>query len=441
VKPSEGNTTPAPDAPPPGWTAGGRRFALVLLSLSAVLNLMDRQAITILIEPIKAEFHLSDTRIGLLTGSAFAFCYALCALPMARLLDRGPRKTIYAAALALWSLATMATGLATSYLLLLVSRLVVAFGESSATPAQQSLVADLYRGRGLPRAISALVVGSAVGAALALLIGGLVSAALGWRAALFVVGAPGVLLALVIHFALREPPRRTQGGDAPEAKAHSSARVFAHLWSLRSYRWILLANAGAGFSGYATMVWVPSLLIRVHHVPIGYAGFLLAGVSAAGVISTAVLSGQLSAFLGGRDPRWHLRLSGLALLAAIPPGLLLAYSPTVGLALLGLFLCHFGNSFYLAPSATVVQSLAPPQMRSTAAAAATLMQTLAGAGLGPLAVGLMNDALMATSGLEGIRTSIAVATAGLAVGGVAMFCANRFVLKEYADMESRPATV
>jgi MFS family permease len=422
---------PADGAPPPGWTTGRRRFALALLSLSAVLNLMDRQALTILIEPIKAEFHLSDTRIGLLAGAAFAICYTLFSFPVARLLDRGPRKTLFAASLALWSLATMATGLATSYAFLLFSRLAVAIGETTASPAQQSLTSDLYMGPNLPRALSLLVAGSAVGSALALVVGGLVGGSLGWRGAFFVVGAPGVLLALLMQFGLREPPRRTVSGADAATLDGRTGRVFAPLWSLHSFRWILLGNGGAGFTGYAILIWTPSLLIRVYHTPIALAGFWLACASGAGITGAALVSGHLSAVLGRKDVRWHLRLSGMGLLLAIPAGLLLAFSPSVGWALLAVFFCHFGNTFFLAPSGTMVMSLAPPRMRGTASTATNLTQTLAGVGLGPLAVGLLNDAFLASRGVGGIRISMAISLVGLAIGGLALLRANRFAAQEY----------
>jgi len=419
--------TPASD-----WSAGRRRYALALLGLASVLNFLDRQALTILVEPIKAEFHLSDTRIGLLTGAVFAVFYVAAAIPMARWLDYGSRKTILAATLAIWSLATMAAGFATSYVHLVITRIGVAIAETSAVPAQASLTADLYPGPGLARAMSVLTMGAAIGVGMALLIGGVVAANLGWRAVFWVVGAPGVLLALLILFGFPEPQRRTVSGGEAKAAREPVGRVFAHLWSLRSYRWILVSYGCQGFTGFATTVWSPSLLIRLHHMPIAQVGFWLAISSIAGLCLGAFAIGQLSAALARRDIRWNLRLGGAGLLMSVPAGLAIAFSPNAATAIVGIFFLHLGNSFCLPTAGAMVQSIAPPRMRGMASAMTNLCQTLAGIGLGPLVVGMLNDALMPSLGVEGMRVSLATSLTGAFIAGLALLRANRHTARDYA---------
>jgi len=316
--------------------------------------------------------------------------------------------------------------------MLLATRVGVAVGESSTTPAQQSLVADLYPGRRLTMATAFVTACSAIGVALSLFLGGWLGEKFGWRAAFLVVGAPGLLVALAMRFLMREPPRRTIKGDAATAIKAPLPEVLRYLWSLKSYRMILLAVFGANFSGYANLAWAPSLLIRLHGMTPSQVGlwFGLASAIAYGVGS--IVAGYVVTAMVRRDVRWYLRLPGIFNLLAAPAGLVGAFAPSPTIALLGMFLFMCCLCFQGTVALVMNQSLAQPHMRATAGAVFTLVLTLGGVGLGPLVMGLLNDVFQAGHGIEGIRQSMALVMIGVAVAGSACLIGNRWLPGEYA---------
>lgn len=403
-----------------------------MIGASGTLNLVDRQIVSILIEPIKTEFTLSDTEIGLLTGAAFAFCYAIAAFPMARLLDRGIRRSIFAACVALWSVCTMLSGLATSFTWLLLARIGVAVGESSAAPAQHSLTADLYPGPRLPFAISIIVSCSAFGIAGSLFLGGWITELFGWRAAFFAVGAPGILLALLMLFFMPEPPRRSRSGAATVGTPPRFSEMVRYLWAMRSFRLILLGIIGSGFSGFALLAWGPSYLIRVFGMSPTEVGLWYGIATAAGYGIGSLLSGHVSTVLSRRSDRAPVLFAGAACLLAVPPFLVIASSTSAAVTIVCMFLYMFLNTMYIPPVSAAVLSLAKPRMRSTAQAITAFVQTIGGVGLGPLVLGILNDAFSADEGGDGMRQSLAIMSAGIIISGLAFVLAVRRIDADYA---------
>lgn len=418
-------------APPPGWSRFARRYALALLVLSAILNQVDRQVVSILVEPIKREFSLSDSQMGLLTGAAFALVYAFAAFPVGRALDAGPRKAIFSACIVLWSASTAAAGVATSYVGLLVSRIGVAIGESGAVPAQHSMVSDLYPGRRLPMALALITLGSAFGVAASLFTGGFLVEHFGWRTVFVAVGAPGLLLAALLFFGSKEPPRRTLLGDHATEGRPPIGEVIRYLWSLKTYRVVLIAGVLSGISGGALNAWGPSFLIRVHHLTPSQIGLWLGLATALGLGCGALVSGQLSTIMGARDIRWYLGISGTFSILCAPAGLLIALAPTPQVSILAVFFYQFCTVMHVPPTAAIVQSLAKPRMRGMATAA-TAFTSVLGVGLGPLAMGMLTDAFAGMHGPLAIRGALALIVLAVAVAGAIYLLGNRWVRQEYA---------
>jgi len=437
VAPQTADAEPHASAPPRGWSVFQRRLALSLLIVSGILNLVDRQIVSILIEPIKHEFGLSDTKIGLLTGLAFALCYAVVAFPVGRLLDTRSRRSIFAGCIALWSACTMAAGLAASFPMLLLTRLGVAVGESCASPAQQSIAADLYPGASLARALALINMGSALGVGLSLLLGGWLSEEFGWRAAFIAVGAPGLILALAIRFALPEPPRRTAEGVETRHVREPLAVAIAGLWQLRSYRLILLAKTAASFSGFALLAWAPSMMIRIHHLSPVEVGLWFGLMTGLGYGLGSIVSGELCTRLGKRDIRWYLRVGGAFNLVAAPAGLLIALSPSPAVAIGAMFVQTFSSTIATPAVLTMVQMLIGPTRRGLAAATTGFVQVVGGVGLGPFVMGVLNDAFGASRDPEGMRLALVCVMIGVAIAGPLLFWANRFVPREYARAAGR----
>ncbi|MBK7812869.1 MAG: MFS transporter [Rhodocyclaceae bacterium] len=227
---------------------------LALLSLTYVLNFIDRQILAMLIEPIKKEFGVSDTAMGFLSGFAFVFFYTIAGIPVARWADRGSRKVIITAALVIWSAMTAACGLARSFAQLAVARVLVGIGEAGGSPPAHSLIADYFPPRQRATALAIYAWGVYIGAALAFLAGGYLIQRYDWRMAFLIVGLPGVALALLFGLTVREPPRGwSEGRDA--APMQPLGETLRHLLALRAFVLIVLGSSIQSLSGYGVLTW------------------------------------------------------------------------------------------------------------------------------------------------------------------------------------------
>src|SRR5262245_49446593 len=182
-------------------------YALGVLFVVYVFNFIDRSVLSILLQPIKDELHVSDTALGFLTGFAFAAFYTGFGLPIARLADKGVRRNILVTCLAIWSAMTALCGFAQNFLHLLLARIGVAVGEAGGSPPSHSMISDMFPQHRRATALGIYALGIPVGSMIGYLAGGWINDALSWRQAFMLVGAPGLLLALVVRFTLREPPR------------------------------------------------------------------------------------------------------------------------------------------------------------------------------------------------------------------------------------------
>ena len=199
--------TTANGATPATMSPGYRRYALMILVLGYTSSHVDRNIMGILLEPIKADLLLSDTQLGFLSGIAFAIFYATLGIPIALVADRGNRRNIVAWAIAIWSGMTALCGLAGSFWQLALARIGVGVGEAGSSPPSHSMIADMYAPNERASAMAIYSLGVYFGVMIGFLVGGWVAVWYGWRAAFFVVGLPGILLALLVRFTLREPAR------------------------------------------------------------------------------------------------------------------------------------------------------------------------------------------------------------------------------------------
>lgn len=384
-----------------------RRVALILLFLAFTFSIMDRQILSILAEPIKLEFGLSDTQLGLLGGLAFAAFYVTLGVPIAMLADRGGRKNIIAASLAIFSAMTAVCGLATSFWHLLFARFGVGVGEAGVNPSSHSILADYYPPERRSGVMSIIAMGANVGMLLGLVVGGLVAHRYGWRAAFFVVGLPGLALAIAVKLFLKEAPRGfSEGRTTTLAKPPPLRESFAYFWKNKAMRHLILASMVASTISYGTSQWQPTFFIRSFGLTPAQVGLMLAGVF--GIVGGigAVTGGWLTDRLQGRSIPWGVWMIGACQLVAIPFQITgyFAGSPYVALAFFAL--PAFLGGFYLGPSLALVQSLARLRMRSVAAAVKMLCVNLFGLGIGPLLIGALSDALNPAFGKESLRYAL-----------------------------------
>lgn len=376
----------------------------VLLSVFAI-NFMDRQILALLVEPIKTDMGLSDTQIGLLYGFAFAVLFATAGIPIARAADRGNRARIVNWALVVFSLMTAACGLATSYWQLLAARVGVAIGEGGTNPPSHSIISDLYPIERRSTAMAIFALGPHVGLLLGFLVGGWIAQLWGWRAAFLVAGLIGLLFAAVSFACLREPAaRQVDGVDAVEPPP--AVAVLQTLMRHASLRHVFAGAALFSIAVYAVVGWLPSFLIRGHGLSTGVVGTVLALVI--GLLGGAgtMFGGWVADRLGARDPGWRLGAVAIALVVMAPfwTIVFLTSDTTILLALLAIAGALLG--FYLGPTFAMVQSLVDPSMRATAAACLLFVFNIVGLGLGPLAVGVLSDALQPDFGPKSLGIAL-----------------------------------
>jgi len=393
--------------PPDRFSPGYRRYALGVLLVVYTFNFIDRQILAILAEPIKQDLGLSDTQLGFLTGFAFALFYATLGIPIARFADRSSRVNIISIALSVWSLMTALSGLAANFWQLAVARIGVGVGEAGCSPPAHSLISDFFSREERATAMAIYTTGVPLGTMFGFLAGGWINEFFGWRIAFFVVGVPGLLLALFVRFALREPPRGGMEKDnRPVAEAPPLGEVVRYLWAQKSFRHISLAASFAAFAGYGFVVWLPSFFIRYHGLGTGEIGTwlaLLAGI-ASGLGTLA--GGRLADYFAIRDTRAYVWIGGITLLASVPFFVAAFLVSSPGAAILLLIVPYFLNSFWVGPSFSMVQSLVPPQMRAVASSVFLFWINLIGLGLGPQLIGIASDLLRPSVGDDSLRYAL-----------------------------------
>jgi MFS family permease len=374
---------------------------LLVLIVVYVLAFIDRQILSLLVEPMKHDLHVSDTQISLLQGLAFALLLAIAGLPLGRLADIGSRVKIIAAGVVVWSVATAGCGIAPGYLGLLLCRMGVGVGEATLTPTAHSIIADSFSDRRLGLALGIFGVGAYIGAGLALVVGAAVIAHLpqagtitlpligplrSWQVVFLVIALPGLPVAW--WMASRPEPSRQHAHTGRASRADLIRYFRAHG---RSLVLVNLSAACTGMANYAASAWVPSFLIRTHGWTTAHAGtvygFVLIGGGILGMIAggfvgdIAVMRGRLT----GRP--LTMALSGLG---AIP----FAAAMWVAEGWLSVVLMApvvLLNAMALGVLPSTQQAIAPSQMRGVVAALGVLMVNIIGLGIGPTAVALLTD--------------------------------------------------
>jgi predicted MFS family arabinose efflux permease len=258
----------------------GRLWVLMVLTLVYTFNHVDRQILVILLEPIKTELGLKDSQLGMLTGIAFAAFYATLGIPVAMWADRGNRRNIIALALTVWSGMTALSGLSQSYWQLLVARMGVGVGEAGGTPPATSMIADLYPPQERATALGVYTTGIGLGVMLGFALGGLVYEAYGWRMAFFVAGVPGLLLALLVRFTIREPLRGHSEARQDDRPAPSLKETLRFIMGQTSYLWLLAGCLLICISANAFLVFTSSHLQRTYGLSPGQVSSAASAVSA-----------------------------------------------------------------------------------------------------------------------------------------------------------------
>ena len=432
--------------PAHGWRS---HYALLMLLFVYTMSFIDRQVMGILVQPIKHEFGVSDTAMGVLTGLAFSLFYSALAIPFGRYADRANRRNFVACCCAAWSVMTALCGMATGFWSLTLARMGVAVGEAGGGPPSISMIADHYPPQQRGRAMSVYMLGPQIGILLGLTLGGWIAQHHGWRAAFLIMSIPGVLAALLLRFTAVEP-RRGQWdapGSAPVGAAAEPMRVLLRdLWASRAFVRITLACLLMGVTGYGIGIWTPAFLVRSHGMSLQGAGIVMGLMGGIFAMLGALTSGWLSDKLGKRDARWHIGVPMLGCLLALPSGLAFFIMPAGDAWQIGGMLVPHALGFYVlfaftavwwtGPVYAVLAELIPAHRRSSGMAIFNLGITMLGGGLGPLLVGMLSDFLMPQFGNEALRWALAITTGTCFLLGMLVFA---WTIRPYAVERLTPA--
>lgn len=404
---------------------GYRRYVLAVMFCGFTLNLFDRQIIGILLQPIKEEFLLSDTALGLLSGLAFALFYALLGVPIAKLSDRYSRRAVISVCMMLWSAMTALGGIAQNAWQLILTRAGVGVGEAGFTPAAMSMLSDYYPKEERIVAMSVANLGPIAGIMLGLIVGGWAADVLGWRGALFLAGVPGVLFATIFYLTVREPVRGIADRPAAVTAAPEPAAAAYSPWRVASYRWIVLGAAFFNFCLYSIATWMPAMLQRTHGLGPGDAGLILGPVfGVCGALGT-LSGGWIAQRLSRREVRWGLWMPAIAAAVCAPLVVVAFASTALGATVWIYAVAYLLSFFYLGPTFAIVQSLVPAGARARATAWMMLVVNLVGLGLGPQFVGMLSDHLGAGGASDPLRHALATVGAFFLVPAVAYLWAAR----------------
>ncbi len=406
-----------------------RYYVLALLTIIYALNFLDRTIFNVLIEPIKKEFALSDTTMGLLAGFGFVLFYSLLGIPIARMADRLNRRNIVALAFAFWSAMTYLCGLASSVTTLAMARIGVGVGESAGTPASQSMIADLFDKNERPRALGIYAIGTYLGVFLGYFIGGYVDQHYGWRMAFFTAGLPGIALAAVLWLTISEPKR---GAMAETFKAEPIGPTLRFLLSQPSFVIVLVGFCLTTYTNYATAVWIPPFLARIHHLTSAEIGTYAGTFKGLAGMAGTLIGGLVVAQIGRRDDRWKLWAPAIMSGLAGPVFALCMLTQSFTLMVATLALTSFMVGFHLGPIFAIAQTVAKPSMRALASALVLLTATCFGQGVGPLAVGMINDALKGSYGVDAVRYSLLSAAVTTTLGALLFVWAARWIRSDIA---------
>ena len=404
-----------------------RHYALAILVVVYTFNFIDRQILSILLEPVKTELGLSDTAMGMLTGFAFAMFYATLGIPIARYADRSNRRNLIAAALGIWSFFTALSGLAGNFWHLLIARIGVGVGEAGCSPPAHSMIADYYPAEQRATALGIYSLGIPFGIMFGLFAGGWINEYFGWRMAFFVVGLPGILLALVVRFSLQEPPRGMAEGRADTADQPGVKETLVYLWQKKSFRHMSFAAALTAFVGYGFIVWAPAFLIRSYGMSTGEVGTwfgLILGIP--GGIGIA-LGGYLADRFGAKDTRWYLWTTAVALIVCVPLNYVVYAADTALVSLWAMVLPVLLGNFYQATTFSQTQGISSLRMRAVAAGILLFIINIIGLGLGPQLVGVISDLLSDQYGVESLRYALFICSLVYIWGAFHYFMAGRYL--------------
>ena len=409
-----------------GGASSHRNYLLNLLLVILAFNLLDRIALGIVLQDIKVDLSLSDTELGLLTGIAFALFYSVMGIPIGRWADRGDRVTIITITTALWSVAVALCGAAGSFVQLMLIRIVVGVGEAGCIPPAHSLIADYFARSERPRAVARYMLGFPLSAVMGYFLAGWLNQFYGWRITFALLGLPGLVLAALAWFTLREPRRGKPSSPAADSSTSNSVsaqpdresvppslkEACIALWANTTFRHLLMCWSVMSFFGYGITQWKPTFFIRSFGLQTGEVGTWFAVIYGVTGLLGTYIGGALASRLAVHNEPLQLKAMALAVASFGIISACIYFSPNAYLAFGLLALSLVGIYTIYGPLFATIQTLVPPRMRALSISIIYLIANLIGLGLGPLLAGVLSDGLRPVLGEESLRYALLMLSPG-----------------------------
>lgn len=390
-----------------------KKYLLTLLMAILAFNYVDRLVLGVVLQDIKVDLNLTDTQLGLLSGIAFALFYSVMGIPIARWADRGNRVTIIALTTGLWSLAVALCGAAASFTQLLLVRIGIAVGEAGCIPPAHSLIADHFDRGERPRAVAHYMLGLPLALVIGYLAAGWLNELWGWRTTFVVLGAPGLVLAALAWFTLKEPRlgralSQPLDRGTPGPTTACFKEVVTTLWTNCAFRHLLICFSIWYFFGYGLLQWQPTFFVRSHGLATGELGVWLAMVyGVGGLVGTYIGGAWASRYAANNERMQLIAIAALfSTFAIFNVGSYLASGHYLAFALLAI--ASIGGAVTNGPLLATMQTLVPARMRAMSLALVYLFANLIGMGLGPLAAGALSDTFQPWAGEESLRYALLI---------------------------------
>ncbi len=386
---------------------GQRWYVLIIMMLAYTINIADRYVMSTVLEPIRLELKLTDGGVAFLTGVSLAFFYVIMGIPLSWIADRYNRRNLLAASITVWSAMTALCGMSQGYMQLLLARIGVGIGEAGGTPSCNSIVADYFPASRRAMAMTIFALGAPIGAWLGADMAGYVAAQYSWRMAFYVLGVPGVLLAIVIMLTIKEPERGRLDAIS-ESDAPSLSETLKFIWSQKGLVHAIMGSGLSALWGWGLMWFTPTFIQRTYGLDVGQAGGVIGPIHLVMGIGASLLTAWLVGRPSYTDPRKVLRLLSVVTALATVPSIYAYYTNSLQVATLMWWIFIPAIYFYIGPAMSLLQNLAPPKMRAMVIAVSLLVANVFNLIVAPQGVGLLSDYFAGPTGADAASLRLAL---------------------------------